>query len=49
MLKRMWDALPGSTPVKAIEAVLIVLAVLVVLGVAFEYLGRLLDDGGVIG
>ena len=49
MLKRMWDALPGSSAVKAIEALLILAVVLVVLAVAFEYLGRLLDDGGVIG
>ena len=49
MLKRMWEALPGSTAVKAIEAALIVVIVLIVLAFAFEYLGRMLDDGGVIG
>jgi hypothetical protein len=49
MLRRMWDSLPGSTPVKAIEAALILVVVLVVLAFAFEYLGRMLDDGGVIG
>ncbi len=50
MLRRWYRALPGPPVVQAIIAVLIVAIVLVVLGVAFEYLGRLLlDDGGVIG
>lgn len=50
MLKRLYQALPGPPVVQALGAVLIVVAVLVLLAVAFEYLGRfLLDDGGVIG
>ncbi len=50
MFKRLYRALPGPPLVQALEAVLIVVVLLVLLAVAFEYLGRfLLDDGGVIG
>lgn len=49
MLKRWFMALPGPTAAKVVEAIVIVAVVLVALGIAFEYLGRLLDDGGVIG
>jgi hypothetical protein len=50
MLRRWYQALPGPPIVKALEAALIVIVVLLALGFAFEYLGRaILDDGGVIG
>lgn len=49
MLRRLYQALPGPTPVKVVLAVAIVAVALVLLGVAFEYLGRFLDSGGAIG
>lgn len=48
MLRRWFEALPGPTPVKVVLAVLIVAVAVVLLGVAFEYLGRFLDSGGAI-
>lgn len=49
MLRRWFLALPGPTPVKVVLAVLIVAVAVVLLGIVFEYLGRLLDSGGAIG
>jgi hypothetical protein len=50
MLSRWYRALPGPPAAKVVEAILIVVVLLVLVAVAFEYLGRLLlDDGGVIG
>lgn len=49
MLRRWFDALPGPLVVRVVIAVAIVIVALVLLAVAFEYLGRFLDDGGVIG
>jgi hypothetical protein len=48
MLRRWFLALPGPTPVKVVLAVAIVAVAVVLLGVAFEYLGRFLDSGGAI-
>lgn len=48
-MKRVWDRLPGPTPVKVVEAVLLVVVALVLLVILFEWAGRFLDSGGAIG
>lgn len=48
-MKRVWDRLPGPTPVKVAEAVLLVIVALVLLVILFEWAGRFLDSGGAIG
>ena len=49
MIRRLYERLPGPTPVKVVLALLIVFVALVALGVIFEQAGGLLDSGGVIG
>lgn len=49
MLRRWFQALPGPPPVKVALAVVVVVVAVILLGVAFEYLGRFLDSGGAIG
>lgn len=48
-MKKVWDRLPGPTPVKVAEAVLLVIVALVLLVILFEWAGRFLDSGGAIG
>lgn len=48
-MKKVWDRLPGPTPVKVVEAVLLVVVALVLLVILFEWAGRFLDSGGAIG
>lgn len=48
-MRRFLDRLPGPTPVRYLIALVLVAVALVLLVVVFEYLGRFLDDGGVIG
>ena len=48
MIRRLYDRLPGPTPVKMVIAVVVVLVALVLLGFVFEQAGGLLDSGGVI-
>lgn len=47
-MRRLWDRLPGPTPVKLIEALVLVAVALVGLGFLFEWAGGLLDSGGAI-
>lgn len=47
-MRRLWSILPGPTPVKVIEAVVLVVIALVVLGFLFEWAGRFLDTGGAV-
>lgn len=48
-MRRIWNALPGPTGVKFVEAVLLVVIALVALGFLFEWAGGILDSGGAIG
>ena len=48
-MKQFYARLPGPTVVKALLLALIILVVLVLLGVLFDWAGGLLDDGGTIG
>lgn len=48
-MRDLFNALPGPPVVKVLLSVLIVLAVLALLVVVFEYGGDLIDDGGTIG
>lgn len=48
-MRRLWSMLPGATPVKVVEAVVLVLLTLVALGFLFEWAGQFLDSGGAIG
>ncbi len=48
-MRRFLDRLPGPAPVRVVTALVLVVIALALLVVAFEYLGRFLDDGGVIG
>ncbi len=48
-MRRIWEALPGPTPVKAFVATVGVIVALVVLVVLFEWAGDFLDSGGAIG
>lgn len=48
-MKQLWSMLPGPTPVKVIEAVVLVVVLLVALGFLFEWAGQFLDSGGAIG
>lgn len=49
MIRRFYRGLPGPTPVRAVLMALVVVALLVVLGLAFEAAGDLIDTGGTIG
>jgi hypothetical protein len=48
-MKRMWQALPGPTPLRAFLTILLVVGVLAVLVLLFEWAGDFLDSGGAIG
>jgi hypothetical protein len=48
-MRRVFEALPGPTPVKVLIAIVIVVVALILLGFLFEAAGDLLDDGGTIG
>lgn len=48
-MRRLIERLPGPAPVRYLLAVVLAVIALAVLLVVFEYLGRFLDDGGVIG
>lgn len=48
-MRRLWTALPGPAPVKALEAVVVLLVALVALFFLFEWAGALLDSGGAVG
>lgn len=48
-MKRIWRSLPGPTPLRVVEAVLLAAAALVALGFLFEWAGGILDSGGAIG
>lgn len=48
-MRKLFDMLPGPTPVRVALFVLLVIVALVVLGIIFENAGGLLDSGGTIG
>lgn len=48
-MRWLWSALPGPAPVKALEALVLAVGVLVALFFLFEWAGGLLDSGGAIG
>lgn len=48
-MRRLWTALPGPTPLKALEAVVLAVLALVALFFLFEWAGGMLDSGGAIG
>ncbi len=48
-MKKLYDRLPGPTPVKVLLALVIVIVVLALLIPLFEWAGDFLDDGGVVG
>ena len=48
-MRDLFNALPGPPAVRVVLAILIVIAVLALLVVVFEYGGDLIDDGGTIG
>jgi hypothetical protein len=47
-MRRIWGALPGPTPVKLLESLVLLVVVLVALFFLFEWAGGLLDSGGAI-
>jgi hypothetical protein len=50
MIRRGWEALPGSLPMRVLIVVVIVLALLVTLHFVYTWMGdRLIDPGGGIG
>jgi hypothetical protein len=49
LIRKLYNALPGSAPLRVVIFVVIVLIVLVLLGFVFDAAGTLLDDGGTIG
>lgn len=48
-MRRIWAALPGTVPLKALQALILVIVGLVALFFLFEWAGTLLDSGGVVG
>lgn len=48
-MRNIWQRLPGPTPLKVLEAVVLVAVALVLLVLVFEWAGRFLDSGGAIG
>lgn len=49
MIRRIYGALPGPTPVKIIESMLLIVIALLVLNVFYNWLGNTyLDPGGTI-
>lgn len=48
-MRRVYRLLPGPPLVRAAIFIVLILAVLALLALAFERAGDLLDDGGVIG
>jgi hypothetical protein len=48
-MRRLWGVLPGPGPLKALEAVVLLVAFLAALLFLFEWAGGLLDSGGAIG
>lgn len=48
-MRRLFAALPGPAPVRALIVVVAVVIVLVALAFLFEWAGGFLDDGGTIG
>lgn len=50
MIRRIYAALPGPTPVKVLEAVVLVILFLIVLHFFYTWLGQtFLDPGGAVG
>lgn len=50
MIRRLYHALPGSTPLRAVQMGLIVVLLAVVLLLAYEWAGTtFLDPGGAVG
>ncbi|HEX7100469.1 MAG TPA: hypothetical protein VF377_14665 [Acidimicrobiia bacterium] len=48
-MRRLWRALPGPAPLRALELLVLAAVALVALFFLFEWAGGLLDSGGVIG
>ena len=48
-MRKVFDALPGPTPVRALIVIVLLAVVLVLLGFLFDAAGDLLDNGGTIG
>lgn len=48
-MRRLWAALPGPGPVKALQAVILLVIAAVVLFFVFEWAGTFLDSGGTVG
>ena len=48
-MRNIWHRLPGPVPAKVLQAALLILIALVILGFLFEWAGDLLDSGGAIG
>ena len=48
-MRRLFTALPGPTPLRVLQMVVIVAVALVALYYLFEWAGDLLDSGGVVG
>jgi hypothetical protein len=48
-VRRLFAALPGSTPLRVLQMVVILAAAVVALYFLFEWAGDLLDSGGVVG
>lgn len=48
-MRRLWSSLPGPAPVKAVQALVLLLALLVALFFLFEWAGTFLDSGGTVG
>lgn len=48
-MRRIWASLPGAMPIKALQAVVLVIVGLIALVFLFEWAGTLLDSGGVVG
>ncbi|MFV1970488.1 MAG: hypothetical protein ACC683_05730 [Acidimicrobiia bacterium] len=49
MAKRMFNALPGPTPVRVVIAAVILIIALIALGFVYDWMGNnILDTGGTI-
>lgn len=49
MIRRFYQRLPGPTPVRVLQMILVIALALTLLIVLFEWAGQFLDTGGVVG
>lgn len=47
-MRRLWKALPGTLPLRMLQAVVLAAIALVLLVLLFEWAGQFLDSGGAI-